>query len=516
MLPGEEKSRGREFTISFYAGDLNLNPLQSYSATEAQIYNALYEGLFTYHPVSLQPVPAVASRWDLSPDGKTYTFHLRGNARYWNGDRVTAEHFKNTWLTLLDPGQEAPYSFLFDIVKGAHDYRTGAETDPSTVGIEAVSDSVLKVELEKPAGHFLKILCHHSFAPLHPLLLEHDDWSSYASVLGNGPFYIFEQQDEEIILLKNELYWDSKNVKLSRLRMLFIDNQAEIVKRFNQGRIDWVADNVSLEEIQFKETIIINPLFATTYYYFATFDNALQNPAVRRALSLLLPWEELRSSDYHFIPSSTLVPQIGEYPEIEGITAANAEEARSLLEDAGFANGSGLPPIDIKIPAGGESRRVAGLMKENWERHLNVEIRIKTIGRGYYNSLKEQDYDIGTVTWIGDFADPLTFLQMWTSRSNLNDAAYNNEEFDALIDKSMDQKGEERYKTLADAEKLILDSGLVLPISHSPAVNLIDLNYIRGWYPNALDIHPYKYISFSDQDIVPNLVMYEQAEALSR
>ena len=122
---------------------------------------------------------------------------------------------------------------------------------------------------------------------------------------------------------------------------------------------------------------------------------------------------------------------------------------------------------------------------------------------GYFESLSGDDYTVGQISWIADFADPLTFLQMWTSQSNLNDSGFASTEFDRLIRSSMSQTGNRRYQTLADAEQLLLDSGVVLPVSHSPAINLIDLNRVEGWYPNALDIHPFKSLEFSGRRPIP-------------
>ncbi|MFP4564309.1 MAG: ABC transporter substrate-binding protein, partial [Spirochaetia bacterium] len=181
-LPTDEFLR-----VSFSGTEITFNPLHTFTSTEAQLYTALYEGLVTYHPLTMEPVPAAASRWEISADKTTYWFFLRETGRYWNGDPVTAADFKDTWLTLLDPEEKSEYSFLFDIIEGAADYRTGKNTDPLSVGIRAVDTFILEVRLEHPAGHFLKVLCHHSFAPVHPRFLDREDWSISSIIPGNGP-----------------------------------------------------------------------------------------------------------------------------------------------------------------------------------------------------------------------------------------------------------------------------------------------------------------------------------------
>ena len=496
--------------VSFSGTDITFNPLHTFTSTEAQLYTALYEGLVTYHPLTMEPVPAAASRWEVSEDRTTYWFFLRETGRYWNGDPVTAADFRETWLTLLDPEEESEYSFLFDIIEGAADYRTRRNSDPASVGIRAVDTFILEVELEHPAGHFLKVLCHHSFAPVHPRFLDREDWSISNIIPGNGPYYVYSQNPERLVLVKNNLYWNEAAVDLPGI-VVRLENDAErATDDFNEGRLAWVADSILLDQVSDTDSLVFNPLFATTFFYFSCREEPFDDPRVRRALSLLLPFESLRSPRFMYFPTSTLVPALPKYPEIEGIAAQDTAEASRLLAEAGFPGGEGIPEIIIKIPGGFESRRVAVLMKQTWEESMGLTVTIQEFDFArYYDVLKEGDYTLGMLSWIGDFPDPLTFLQMWTSESNLNDAGYRNPEFDAIINESMLQAGSGRYETLSRAEQLILDEAVVLPISHLPAWNLIDLSRIEGWYPNPLDIHPFRFIRKRKLRVGPGIVFLE-------
>lgn len=517
LLPGswglnaqeEEDEEGRgpeEFVVSFLEGDLELNPMVTYTSTEAQIYTALYEGLVSYNPRTLDPMPAVARNWDVSPDGKTYQFYLREDARYWNGDRVTADHFRDTWLAILDPNSGSAYSFLFDVIEGAQAYRTGETADPADVGIRAIDDGVLEVTLEQPAAHFLDVLCHHSFVPVHPQMRRQADWSELKTVLSNGPYYILEWSDSELQLVRNELYWDRRGVEIPRIRVEFENDTVVTTSKFNRGDIHWLAGGIAFDQILYPEDIVINPMFATSYFFFRSNEEPFSDPRVRRALVLLLPWEEIRDPEIYFTPAQTLVPPIPRYPEVDGITSGNVEEALGLLEEAGFPGGSGLPPVTVRIPGGEDNQRIADLMESSWGEYLNLEVIVETVEYPrYFDSLGEDTYQLGSISWIGDFADPLTFLQMWTSGSNLNDAGFSSAEYDALIGESMAQAGRERFETLSEAERIILETGVVLPISHSPAINLIDLARIDGWYPNPLDIHPFKHLRFRSRRPVPGV-----------
>lgn len=517
LLPGigglsaqeEEDEEGRgpeEFVVSFLEGDLELNPMVTYTSTEAQIYTALYEGLVSYNPRTLDPMPAVARNWDVSPDGLTYQFYLREDARYWNGDRVTADHFRDTWLAILDPNSGSAYSFLFDVIEGAQAYRTGETADPADVGIRAINAGVLEVTLGQPAAHFLDVLCHHSFVPVHPEMRRQADWSDLDTILSNGPYYILERSESELQLVRNELYWDRREVEIPRLRVEFENDTVATTSRFNRGDIHWLAGGIAFDQILYPEDIVINPMFATSYFFFRSDEEPYNDPRVRRALVLLLPWDEIRDPEIYFTPAQTLVPPIPRYPEADGITSSDEEEALGLLEEAGFPGGTGLRPVTVRIPGGEDNQRIADLMEASWGEYLNLEVAVEIVEYPqYFDSLEEDTYELGSISWIGDFADPLTFLQMWTSGSNLNDAGFSSTEYDALIGESMAQAGMERFETLSEAERIILETGVVLPISHSPAINLIDLARIDGWYPNPLDIHPFKHLRFRSRRPVPGV-----------
>lgn len=501
---GDSEAAEEEFVTSYLSTEIQFNPLRSFTSTEAQLYTALYEGLVSYHPLTLDPVPGVAERWEVSPDGLTYRFYLRRDARYSNGDRVTAEHFRRTWLELLRPANESAYSFLFDVIEGAEAYRTGREPDPEEVGIYAEAPGVLRVELAQPASHFLDILCHHSFIGLHPDMLAADDWDELPQIISNGPYQVERAAEEEIVFTRNEEYWDRGSVEIPRLRFVFSDDSADLTRRFNDEEIDWVAGGMLLDQVKFEDTIQVNPQFATTYFFMNTAHPGLDNREVRRALALLLPWERIRSEDLHFIPATTLVPSVPYYPDVTGITEQRVAEGLAALEAQGYPAGDGLGPIILRMPQGAEGDPITNLVLDAWREHLDIEIQLETIPYSrYFESLSAEDYTLGQISWIGDFADPLTFLQMWTSESNLNDSGFASEEFDELIQSSMSQTGNRRFQTLAEGEQLLLDSAVVLPVSHAPALNLIDLNRIDGWFPNPLDIHPYKYLEFAGRRPLP-------------
>lgn len=490
-----------ELTAVFSGDEAELDFRKSYLASEAQIFTGLYEGLFSYHPRRLDPVPAAASAWKISEDKKVWTFTIREDARFQNGDHVRAEDFRAAWISLLDPQKNSPYSSLFDIIEGAHEYRRGIIKNPEDVGISAPDDKTLIVHLKAPAAFFPSMLCHHSFSPIHPSMLSARSW---AAPVSNGPFYVSENENGRLVLLKNKRYWDVDRVSLEKITIRFTDDGDESAAMWNLGEARWIAGNFNFEALADRSGIMINEMFATHYYYIRA-EGPWQDHRVRRALALALPWDEIRGP--HSKPAKTLIYPLHGYPQIKGFETTDFEEAQRLLEEAGFPKGVGLPELIIRITPAEDADRIGKLMASAWMK-LGIPVKLDVVPfNQYFLSLKNYDYNIGSTTWIGDFADPYTFLQMWRKDSNLNDSGYSDEDYEALMERSMTEEGTERFETLGEAEQLLLDRGTVLPVSYTLAFNIVDTDELDGWFPNALDIHPFKYFSFKAFKPLPGVTL---------
>jgi peptide/nickel transport system substrate-binding protein/oligopeptide transport system substrate-binding protein len=275
---------------------------------------------------------------------------------------------------------------------------------------------------------------------------------------------------------------------------------------WNSGEARWVSGDVNLDTLTDRSGIVVNPMFATHYYFIRSAEKPWDDYRLRRALTLVLPWEQIREG--HYLPAKTLIFPISGYPEVEGLEATDEDEAKRLLAEAGYPGGEGLPELVIRLTPSTDAERIGGLLAVSWKEKLGVPVRIEVIPfNRYFDALKGDGYGVGLSTWIGDFADPYTFLQMWRRDSNLNDARHNDADYEDLMEKSMSEEGDERWATLAEAEKLLLDRGSVLPISFSPALNIVDSGEIEGWFPNALDIHPFKYLSFKAYRPLPGVAL---------
>jgi len=507
--PSETKIR--EFVLAETPQHLSLDPLHTFTSFESEFYTAIYEGLVVANPLSLEPVPGVAMSWDSSEKGRVWRFMLRPDAVYSNGDKVRAQDFVAAWMRMLDPANNAEYSFLFDVIKGAHAYRTGAEKNPATVGITAVADDVLRVELESPAAHFLKLLTHISFLPLHPSLLRKTGWDNAAAVIGNGPFVMKSRSDAEIVLDRNASYWDAKNVGMDRLRIRFIEDPDVATDGYIKGSIQWVtASLISSHKLLPADKIEVFPMFGTTYFFFGCDTAPWSDWRVRRGLALLVPWDAVRTRDAFIYPSELLIPaDIPGYPAVTGIAAQNVEEGKKLLADAGFPEGKGLPPLVVKLAKDSSAKTYVQKMADAWKLFAGLQTVIKEVDPdAYLAETRIRDYALALSTWIGDYADPLSFLQLWTTGSNLNDARFSDTDYDAAVNESISiLDSDKRSRRLADAEQILLTKAAILPLDHSPAVNLINTRSIDGWYSNPLDVHPFKFLKYKGRVTPPGIAL---------
>jgi peptide/nickel transport system substrate-binding protein/oligopeptide transport system substrate-binding protein len=324
--------------------------------------------------------------------------------------------------------------------------------------------------------------------------------------ISNGPFQIKSMDDNSIVLLKDDQSWDQHRVELNKIIIKFTETADEASSMWNSGEARWISGDVNIEALTDRSGIQVNVLFATHYYFIRSKDKPWNDHRVRRAMALVLPWDEIRAN--YYLPAETLIFPVAGYPKVEGISETDYDEAKKLMSEAGFPGGSGTPELIIRLTPSPDAARVGGLMAVAWKEILGLNVRVEVISYDrYFQSMKENDFTIGSSTWIGDFADPYTFLQMWRRDSNLNDACHDDDEYEALIEKSMTEDGSVRMATLSEAEKLLLDRGVVLPIYFNPALNIVDTGELDGWYPNALDIHPFKYFSFKAYRPLPGVVM---------
>ena len=482
-----------------------LNPQVTNYSSDSQLLNGLFEGLFEISPISFEPQYAIAQDFKISRDKKRWTIILRDDARFSNGEKITAEAVRDSWLRML-ANPDAPYSSLFDIVRGAEAFRKG-QGDFSEVGIYATSENTLAIYLNSPANYLPKILCHTAFS------ITHSNPEVYS-----GPYELEIIAGQRYILKKNPYYWDSKNVILERITFLQSDNADDNTYFFNTGAVDWICGKVNQTQILDTKAFQMSAAFGTGYLYFKMSNKkpapdkcskVWDYPEFRNAIIEAFPWTTIHKK--YLIPATTLVYPLTGYPQVQGFDYTDAIEASIKMKDAREKYNVApdeIIPLVMNVFEGEFSEAEQAEMKSAFE-PLGVELRINEVPSYlYYATAPSTNADLFITSWIGDFADPLAFLELFRSGSTMNDSGWQNEAFDALLEKAAVLTDEqERYNLLAQAENLLLDSGMVLPLYRAVTSGVIDLTEVGGWYSNAFDVHPLKYLykkrpKYNSQNIV--------------
>ena len=486
----------KRFTIIEAVREHDLNPQTTSYASDAQMLTGLYEGLFTYDPVNLSPTYAIATDYRISRDKKRWTFTINPNACFSNGEKITAADVRDSWLRLLST-PDAPYASLLDVIVGAEAYRNG-NGSADEVGIYANTAESLSIHLVKPANYLPKVLCHSAFSIVHR-----------NPTVYSGPFYLDDMEAGYYSLKKSEYYWDKDNVALEEIVFFQSDDEIENAYYFNTGIADWVTANLDTTSLIDKSSFHYNAEFATSYFFFKNNDSIWAIPEFRTALFEAIPWDELRK-DY-YVQAQTFVYPLSGYPDINGYSYTDASEAKNLMNAAREKYDI---PADQKLtllfemPENSVSSDRLALLSDAWA-PLGVELQIRTKkAYEYYGYVKESNADLFIYTWIGDFADPLAFLELFRGDSTLNDSLWKNEEYDRLLNEAAEANEEDRYKLLGQAETILMDSCMVIPVHHPVITNVIDKTVCGGWTENAFDIHPLKYLyKKPGTTTVPNVVM---------
>ena len=500
FLPFKPEAQ-REFVIIDTPHQYNLNPHEANYSQEAQFLTALYEGLFAYNPYTLEPEPAIAKTYKISRDKKTWTITLKEGVCFSDGTPITAETFKEAWLALLSPEAQAPFASLLDCIKGAADYRTG-KAPAESVEIHANGNNLV-LKLNAPTEQLSKILCHHAFCAFN------GDKNAFS-----GPFIIDEKEttEDSYHFIKNVKYYDADKVALPSIRIYLSGDIENNTFRYNTGEVDWVSSGLNAAHLYDSSSIVVSTEFGTEYLFFTADKAPFDNADFRNALLLAVPWNELRQDAY--IPAETLILPLSTYPSVNGFSDTDIEAAKALMEGIDLKDGC---TITFAIPDNSYYKKQAEILKNSWEK-LGIKLEtLVTEDYDYGENLRRLNADLYCYTWIGDFADPTAFLELFRGGSSLKETAWENAEFDALMEEaSRLTNPEKRYEKLAEAENLLLDEAVILPISHPIALNFIDLSSVGGWYSNALDIHPFKYIYFNQkQTELPGFVMNIQRQSFT-
>lgn len=476
-----DKSAGaKEMKISWNAGPEpgTLDPQMSIVTSEQIIEMNLFEGLMRFDKDNI-PQLAIASSIDVSADGLTYTIKLK-DTKYSNGESVTAEDFKESWLHALAPETASEYAYQLFYLKNGEAYNAN-QAKVEDVGIRVVDSQTLVITLEAPTPYFKSLLAFPIYYPVNQKNAQNNKtWYTEAeSYVGNGPFKMKSwTHNDKIVLVKNERYWDAANVKLTELIFSLVEDGKAAATAFEAGQLDGTSNVIPQDIERFRQLGLLKstPSLATYYYQFNLSKKPLNDPKVRLALSLAINRQDLvdhvfrggETPAYALVPDG--IPDVG-----EGLTfrqtggdyfKEDIAKAKQLLAEAGYPEGKGFPELSILYNSNGSHQLAAQAIQDFWR--INLGIHVKLIGQEgtiYMQNMQNKQFDIGRAGFNGDYVDPMTFLDIFKSNGGNNQTGWSNVQYDKDIENaknSADQKL--RMEAMHDAERILMTEMPVMPI----------------------------------------------------
>jgi oligopeptide transport system substrate-binding protein len=486
-----------------------LDPHLAEGVPSSHILRDLFEGLTTEAPNG-KVVPGAAVRWNISRDQLTYTFYLRRDAVWSNGDPVTAQDFVYSFRRSADPETASNFANVLSPIVNAQQVLRG-ELPTSELGVSSLDEFTLQIMLESPTPYFLKLLGHSSTYPVHQGNVEEHGsrFSRPGNLVSNGAYVLADWQvRSNITLEKNPLYRDAENVILDKVVFVPIEDQSTEIKQFRSGELDWTYEvpNNQFDWLatHYPEELVISPWLGS--YFFGInlkVEPFINNPALRQALVLAIDREVMTGKVTRFgeKPSFTLVPPgIGEYeppvPEWASWTQAEREEqARRLFEQAGYSPDN-PPRIEIRYNTSENHKKIALAMGSMWKQVLGINTTL--VNEEWKVFLQNRNARVITQVfragWISDYSDPFGFLELFKSDSGLNDFGFSNSSFDALLEEiSGEHVPARRNRMMQEAERILLAESPIIPVYTYVTKRLVD-PHIKGWQNNVMDHHYSRYM----------------------
>lgn len=494
------------FRMNLTAEPPTLDPAQMQDQVSSTVMTGLFEGL-TKMDETGKAVPAMAESWGVSEDGKSYTFHLRPGVKWSNGDPVTAHDFEYSWKRTLNPKLDplAPYAYQLYYIKGAQAYNEDAKgtVDPSTVGVKAIDDQTLKVDLVNPTPYFLSLTSFYTYYPVNKKVAESNPkWSAEAETfVSNGPFKLSSwKHNDTLELVPFEEYYDKDSIKLKRVQFFMVKDANTELSMYRTDKLDWAGmptGLIPLEQLeqlrQKKDPELVSANTASVYYYlFNNTKKPFSNVKVRKALAMAINRQQIvdkvakggQTPAYGFVP-----------PGIHGVNGdyrsevpdtyfkEDVEEAKKLLAEGLQEEGmSSFPDVTLAFNEG-LHKDIAEAVADMWKTNLGITVSTETQEwKVFLQNRTSKNYDIARAGWGADYNDPMTFLDLNTSTSGNNDSGYNNSKYDSLIKAAYETNDQQkRVDLMKQAEQLFIgDDMSVMPIYYYTTNSLVK-PYVKNY-----------------------------------
>lgn len=480
LFISENKSSSKTVNSDILRFNLPRDPVSAdpglvEDSTSGSLVRALFDGLMRRGMDGL-PHEAVAKSYNISSDGLTYTFFLR-DTKWSNSDPVTARDFEFSWKRVIDPKTASSFAYQMYCIKNAELANKG-KAGIDQVGVKAIDDFTLQVQLEYPTPFFLELLSFHSYYPVHPgIVAANPQWAINAKThVSNGPFtlQIWEHQ-ERIVLEKNPLYWDADKVRLQRIVLSMINDPLTELTMFENGELDWAGAPLhelpigSYARLSKSGKLATYPIAGTYWYKFNTNEPPFQNAKIRKAFAYAINRKAIIDSiEFGKNPATGVVPPSMSLKTAGYFKDNDTERAKELLRD-GMAELqiNELPPITLSYNTSATHKKIAEAILQQWKQVLGVTVTLhEEEWTAYMSDLHAGNFQIGRMGWLADYHDPINFLELFKEQSMANnDTNWENKHYKDLLNQSTRTKEHNvRKQLLIQAEEILMDEMPVLPI----------------------------------------------------
>lgn len=479
------KQQPKVVKINIGSDPQTLDPSAARGLNDFILAKMLFEGL-TRIGSQEEAELALARSIEISADLKTYTFQL--NPSLWsNRSQLTASDFVYAWKRALNPSFNSSYASQLYCIKNARGFKEG-KVGAEALGVRALDNETLVVELEYPLPYFLKLLATPIFFPIcEQVDREHPDWThNLKHFVSNGPFCLQQWNHADCITVKkNPSYWDANQVKLDGLEMAMVAEDAEL-KLFEQGALHWAGSPLStlsvdaLHALKQKGALLIKPILGTAFMRINV--ERLSHPLMRRAFALALHRKEIVDHvlQGEQIPATGLVPPSMHIQEKPYFKDGAVQEARHLfdlaLSEIGVTR-ENFPKVTLTYASSERNHQLVQALQQQWQTALGIQVALEGIERKvYFDRLAKQDFELALGSWMADFDDPINFLELFKHKSHsTNDTKWEDPTYRELLSASFQcMEGAERIQLLSDCEKILIDAMPIIPIYHSSMLYLKD------------------------------------------
>lgn len=491
----EKLARVQQLSYNVGTEPETLDPAMSTGIPEATVELSCFEGL-TRMDANNVPQPAIAQSWTVSSDGLLYTFKLRRSS-WSNGQPVTAYDFEWAWKRALAPETAAEYATQLYYIKNGQAYNEGKLKDASKIGVRAVDQYTLQVMLERPTTYFLQLCAFPTLMPVYRKAVEANPEGWYqkpATYIGNGPFKMTKwEHNSKIELVPNPHYWNRNNIKIDKITLFLIESAQTALSMFETGELDaFEAPPLSeIDRLKKEGFLEVSEYIGCYYYMFNVTKAPTSDVRIRKALTMALDRQQLidkvtrggQDPAHAYVPPGLADGKPGaDFRTVGGaLFKEDLAAAKKLLADAGYPDGKGFPGVTILYNTSDNHKKIAEAIQEMWKKNLGINVNITNQEwQVYLDSRDNLDYQVARAGWIGDYMDPMTFLDMWMSDNGNNDSGWKSAKYDGLINAAMKNSDPvARAKQLHEAEQLLMDEQIVMPIYFYNHQNVVQ-PWIKG------------------------------------